>query len=252
MTDNRNAIITGGSSGIGKAVGHALHEAGFGLTIAGRRRDVLDDSAADIARGGGRGVMAHAADVGDPQACAEIVRAHVGRFGGLGALVTAAAVYDPIPLLDLAADSWDATMNVALRGSVLIAVEAARHMKEAGGGRIVMFSSVNGFHSEPESVHYSAAKAAVNSVVKSLTVDLAGTGVIANAVAPGWVYTPMTAEFIDQTSAEQMRRVNPLGRPGRPEEIARLVRYLLTDAPEFLVGTTIYIDGGQTALAPMP
>ena len=75
---------------------------------------------------------------------------------------------------------------------------------------------------------------------------------ITNAIAPGWVYTPMTAEFVDQTTHEQLKRVNTLGRAGRPEEIANVVTYLLTDTPEFLVGTTVFVDGGQTALAPMP
>lgn len=252
MAERKSAIISGGGSGIGKAIGHALYDVGFGLTITGRRADVLEAAAAEIGWPGGPEVVTHPADVGTAQSCDDIVQSHVQKFGGLSALVTAAAVYDTIPFLELDASSWDATVNVALRGAVLVAINAARHMKAAGGGRIVLLSSINGFHSEPESAHYSAAKAAINSVVRSMAVDLAGTGVIANAIAPGWVYTPMTAEFIDQTTAEHMRRVNPLGRPGRPEEIANLARYLVTEAPEFLMGTTIYIDGGQTALAPMP
>ena len=113
-------------------------------------------------------------------------------------------------------------------------------------------SSINAPQSEPESAHYSAAKAAIVSVAKSIAVDLAGTNVVANAVAPGWVYTDMTSEFVDQSTPEQLRRVNPLGRAGRVEEIASLVLYLVRDAPEFLSGSTIFIDGGQTAAAPLP
>ena len=121
-------------------------------------------------------------------------------------------------------------MNVALRGSVLAAVEAAKYMREHGGGRIVLISSINAPASEPESAHYSAAKAAIVSVAKSIAVDLAGTGVVANAVAPGWVYTDMVAEFVDNSTPEQMKRVNPLGRAGRVDELAGLVLYLIRDA----------------------
>jgi NAD(P)-dependent dehydrogenase (short-subunit alcohol dehydrogenase family) len=255
LSDTKSAVVTGGGSGIGAAVAAALHSAGYGVTIAGRRADVLEKTAQklrDAVGAQGAPVRTQVTDVAQTEQVTTLFERHLAHFGRVDALVTAAAAYEPVPFLSLTRESWDATMNVALTGSVLAAAEAARHMKAAGGGRIVLISSINGFHSEPESVHYSAAKAAIISVAKSLAVDLAGTGVIANAIAPGWVYTPMTAEFVDQTTTEQLRRVNTLGRAGRPEEIAGVVRYLVTEAPEFLVGTTIFVDGGQTALAPMP
>jgi len=255
LNATKSAVITGGGSGIGAAVAAALHGAGFGITIAGRRADVLEQTALALRESAGASgptVRTSVTDVSQTDQVTALFAEHVGAFGGVDALVTAAAAYEPVAFLELTRESWDATMNVALTGSVLAAVEASKHMKAAGGGRIVLFSSINGFHSEPESVHYSAAKAAIMSVAKTLAVDLAGTGVIANAIAPGWVYTPMTAEFVDQTTTEQLRRINTLGRCGRPDEIAGVVRYLVTEAPEFLVGTTIFVDGGQTALAPMP
>jgi NAD(P)-dependent dehydrogenase (short-subunit alcohol dehydrogenase family) len=249
----KSAVVTGGGSGIGLAIAQALHAAGYGVTIAGRRREVLEEAARTVAASGpGPDVRISVTDVAKPEEIAALFDGHAAHFGGVDAVVTAAAVYEPVTFTEITADSWNATMDVVLRGSVLTAVEAARRMKAAGGGRIVLFSSINGFHSEPDSVHYSAAKAAIISVAKSMAVDLAGTGVIANAIAPGWCYTPMTAEFIDATDPERLKRVNPLGRPGRPEEIANVVRYLVTEAPEFLYGTTIFVDGGQTALAPMP
>ena len=196
----KSAVVTGGGSGIGAAVAAALHSAGYGVTIAGRRADVLEKTAQELrdARGaGGAQVRTQVTDVAQTDQVTALFDQHVAHFGGVAALVTAAAAYEPVPFLGLTRESWDATMDVALTGSVLAAAEAARHMKAAGGGRIVLFSSINGFHSEPESVHYSAAKAAIISVARSLAVDLAGTGVIANAIAPGWVYTPMTAEFVE-------------------------------------------------------
>jgi len=242
----KSALVTGGGTGIGKAVAAALAGAGYDVTIAGRRQDVLDATAAEIS------ASSPGVSVFTPTGPREAVLRHIERAGGIDALVTAAAAYAPVHFCDLDADSWDATLNVALRGSVLSAVEAARYMRDHGGGRIVLFSSINAPASEPESAHYSAAKAAIVSVAKSIAVDLAGTGVVANAVAPGWVYTDMVAEFVDNSTPEQLKRVNPLGRAGNVDEIANLVTYLVCDAPEFLSGTTIFADGGQTAAAPLP
>jgi NAD(P)-dependent dehydrogenase (short-subunit alcohol dehydrogenase family) len=143
-------------------------------------------------------------------------------------------------------------MDVHVRGAVLSCAAAARHMTLAGRGRIVLVSSVNGFQSEPESMAYSAAKTAIISITRSLAVELADTGVTANAVAPGWVTTPMTEAYLAGSTPQRLRLVNTLGRFGRPDEIARVIRFLVVDAPDFLTGATIAVDGGQTALAPMP
>ena len=246
-------MITGGSSGIGLATAVALNREGFDVTIVGRRADVLVSVAHDIAaHGGGTEVTSVVADMGDADAPARVVDEHVARRGGIDALVAGAGAYEPVEVRELTADAWGATLDVHVRGAVLAASAAARHMSRAGRGRIVLLSSVNGFHSEPQSTAYSAAKAAVISVARSLAVDLAGSGVVANAVAPGWVTTPMTAEYLASTTAEQLRRVNPLGRAGTADEIANVIRYLIVDAPDFLTGATITVDGGQTAMAPMP
>jgi NAD(P)-dependent dehydrogenase (short-subunit alcohol dehydrogenase family) len=253
MPESKSAVITGGSSGIGLATAVALNADGYALTIVGRRADVLAAAADTIAaRPDSPPVAVHVADLSEPDAAAVAVDEHVGRFGGIDALVASAGAYDPVDLFEMTAEAWDATMDVHVRGAVLSAVAAARHMTSAGRGRIVLISSVNGFHSEPGTIDYSAAKAAIISVARSLAVDLAGTGVTANAVAPGWVTTPMTVDYLATTTPEQFRRVNPLGRAGRPEEIARVNRFLVVEAPDFLTGSTITIDGGQTAMAPMP
>jgi 3-oxoacyl-[acyl-carrier protein] reductase len=207
---DKSALITGGVSGMGKAAAALLVGVGYGVTIARRRAEVLEAAAEKLkATHPGSAVFTHVIDVAAPTGSGEAVLRHIERTGGIDALVTAAA-YTPTHFCDLDATTWDATMNVALRGSVLVAVEAARYIRDHGGGRIVLISSINAPQSEPESTSYSTAKAAIVSVAKSIAVDLAGTNVIANAVAPGWVYTDMTAEYIDQTTSEQLRRVNPL------------------------------------------
>lgn len=248
----RSAVITGGGTGLGLATASVLHAEGWELTVVGRRGEVLASAVASLMADGGPAVTAAVADLGEPDAPARVIDAHVAAFGGVDALVAGAGSYELVATPDLTADVWDAMMDTQLRGAVLCAAAAARHMVRAGHGRIVLLSSVNGLHSEPASMAYSAAKAAVISVARTLAVDLAGSGVTANAVAPGWVTTPMTEDYLAETSLEQLRRVNPLGRAGRPDEIAAVIRFLILDAPEFLTGATITVDGGQTAMAPMP
>lgn len=253
MSARGSAVITGGASGIGRATALALSARGFALTLVGRRPDALAAAAEMITASAGEGPVAvHVADLSQADAAAPAIDGHVARFGGIDALVAGAGNYDPVGLLELTPAAWNATMDVHVRGAVFCAAAAARHMSAAGHGRIVLLSSVNGLHSEPDTVDYSAAKAAIISVARTLAVELAGSGVSANAVAPGWVQTPMTADYLSATTPEQLRRVNPLGRAGRAEEIANVICYLILDAPEFLTGSTITIDGGQTAMAPLP
>jgi NAD(P)-dependent dehydrogenase (short-subunit alcohol dehydrogenase family) len=141
-------------------------------------------------------------------------------------------------------------MNGTLRGPALIAAAAGRHMAQVGSGRMVFIGSVNGHYSEPESGVYSAAKAAIASLARSVVVDLASRGVIANTVSPGWVETPMTAEILPHATPEKIKEMIPIGRVGRPEELAKVIRFLVVDAPDYLCGANIVVDGGQTALAP--
>jgi len=252
MMDRKSALVTGGGTGIGKAVAARLVRGGYHTTIVGRRADVLADTEAELSGLGSGTVRTSAADLGEPSAPERVIAEHVAAFGGISALVTAAAVTKMVPFRDTTAGTWDAMHNVAMRGTVLAAVAAAKRMVPAGTGRIVLFSSINGFHSEPDTADYSAAKAAVSSLAKSMAVDLGESGVITNAIAPGWVRTPMTEEFLARSTPEMLRRVNPLGRAGTPEEIADVVWFLIAEAPAFLIGTTLYVDGGQTAAAPMP
>ena len=249
----RKTIVTGAGSGIGRACAVSAAEAGCDVMLAGRRTDALDETRdLVLAACPEATVVARATDVGRPDECAALVAEATSGLGALDGVVAAAAHYAPQHVLEITPESWDETMAVVLRGSVLVAVAAARHMRRHGGGRIVLISSVNAYESEPETAAYSAAKAGAASFARSAALDLAGDGVIVNTVAPGFVDTPMSADFVATATTEQMRVVNPLARFGRPEEIASVATYLVTRAPAFLTGQTVVVDGAQSTSAPIP
>ena len=253
MGARRVTLVTGGGTGLGRATAKALAEAGFAVAIAGRRADVCRETASRLRdEVPGSTVHAYEADVADPDAVERLVAAVVGHLGGLDVLVAAAGIYEPVPFLEMTAEAWDRTMDVVLRGAMLCSLAAARHMRDHGGGRIILVSSVSGAMSEPDSAHYNAAKAGIISLARSMAVDIGRYGITANAVVPGWMRTPMTEEYIAQATPEELRRFNVLGRPADPAEVAGLIRYLATGASTYLTGAAVFIDGGHTAALAMP
>jgi NAD(P)-dependent dehydrogenase (short-subunit alcohol dehydrogenase family) len=171
------------------------------------------------------------------------------RFGRLDLLACCAGEFRGAAFAEIDAAHWSATLASNLDAIAFPSAAAARIMAAHGGGRIVLVSSVNAAMSEPHSAAYSAAKAAVGSLARSIAVDLSSAGVQANAVSPGWVRTRMTEGALRRTSADALAALNPLGRVGEPDELAGVIAYLLLDAPPFLTGSTIVVDGGQTARA---
>lgn len=247
----RSAIVTGAGSGIGWSTAQVLAEHGFDLTVVGRRPELLDELATNLRASTSASVAPFPYDVSARGSADAIVDAHMRRFGGVDALVTAAGVYHETPMGSLDESAWDATFDINLRGSALLAVRCARAMAGAGGGRIVLIASVSAYSVELDAMDYCAAKAGVVSVARSLALQFGAANVTTNAIAPGWIHTPQAAHAIDALDPKDIARINPLNRFGRPEEIAEVIRYLICDAPRFLLGETIAVDGGQLAQAPV-
>jgi NAD(P)-dependent dehydrogenase (short-subunit alcohol dehydrogenase family) len=209
----RSALITGGSSGIGLAIGRMLREEGFELTLASRTADKVEAAAAEL------GATAIAADVSKPEDCERVVREHVERAGGLDLLVNSAGIGIAARVEDAQLKHIDRQLGINLRGLVLVSQAAIPHLRETRGW-IVNLASIAGTQPVPILPIYAATKAAVISLTHSLNADLDDDGVRAIALCPGFVDTPM-AEFAGLSSDEMIR----------PEDCAEVVRMCLRLSP---------------------
>ena len=241
------ALVTGGSKGIGYAWAERLLAEGYEVAFCARNQAEIQSAAARL--GGGDRVFGS----GPMSACPEVpglVAAVTGRFGRIDVLVNNAGVYAPVPFLDFTADRWDALMHINVRGPVLLSVLAARAMRDSGGGRIVHIASTNGQLSEAQFAHYNASKAALISLTKTMAVELAPLGILVNAVAPGWVLTPLSEPFVATLDAEALGRISPLRRVGQAAEVASAVSFLCGPDASYVTGITLNVDGGLTAMHP--
>lgn len=250
VADAPVAIVTGGGSGIGLASAEALAAAGYRLVISGRRAEVLASAAAAIrAAVPGAQVETVAGSVADADDVEALFARAETVYGRLDAVVGAAAALHVANFKQMRIAEWDDVVATVLRGAALIAMAATRKfLASATKGRIVFITSVSARVSDPGLAHYCAAKGGVEALTRSLAVDLSSDGIVTNAVAPGWINTPMIGEFVDALEPGALRVMNPQARAASPREVADVVRFLVVDAPPFLTGTTITVDGGQTAM----
>jgi 3-oxoacyl-[acyl-carrier protein] reductase len=245
------ALVTGGSKGIGLACASRLLRDGYTVATCARGENELKQAEAVLREIGD--VLTIRADVGVPEDCERLVRQTVDTLGRIDILVNNAGVYAPVPFLDFTAEAWDNLFAINVRGPVLLSAASGRQMRDqGGGGRIIHIASTNGLAAEPEFAHYNASKAALISLAKTMAIELAPHGILVNAIAPGWVSTPLSAEYIDSLSDEQLARISPLRRAARPEEIAGAVSYLCGEDATYVTGETLCVDGGMMAMLAQP
>lgn len=251
-TRARTALVTGMSRGIGAAVARRLAQDGCSVIGCASTPGTAEWAAVEM-QGEGLDVTGLDADVSSPADAGRAVQAALDRTGGLDVLVTAAGIFREAPLLDLPVTDWDKTVSVNLRGTFLVAQAAARAMTEtASDGRITTIASTVAVLAEPDCAAYNSSKAGVVMLTQSMALELAGHGIAVNCVAPGYVRTEMTAEYERELTSEGLARINPIGRFGRPEEIAHVVSFLSSPETQFLTGATILVDGGQSTHSPRP
>jgi NAD(P)-dependent dehydrogenase (short-subunit alcohol dehydrogenase family) len=247
----RSAIVTGGGGGIGRATSIALAARGFGVVVVDLNADAARETVGAVEDVGGVAV-AVGADVTDDAAAAAYVRECEERFGGVDGFFNNAAYEGVIAAIpDYPLEEFERTMAVNVRGVFLGLRHAIPALRRRGGGAIVNVSSQAGLRGVPEFSAYSASKHAVIGLTRAAALETVRDGIRVNAVCPGPTDTRMM-RAIEQTVERQggdpsgfVERI-PIGRYGRPEEIAALVVWLLVDAPAFLTGAVLPIDGGMT------
>jgi NAD(P)-dependent dehydrogenase (short-subunit alcohol dehydrogenase family) len=246
------AIVTGGGRGIGRGIAGTLLGEGARVVVASRTGSDVDETVSLLSDRGE--VAGHPTDVSDPDAVRSLVDTTVERFGALDIMVCSHGVYDAdSPFLELTLEQWDRTLGINLRGSFLCGQRAAQAMVDGGrGGRIVNVSSINGLASEPVCSDYNASKAGVHGLTRSMAIDLAPHGITANVVAPGWIRSPMSAPHLSDDILSGKQAFNPVRRVGEPQDIGGAVAWLADPATTYVTGATIVVDGGQTAMLPMP
>jgi NAD(P)-dependent dehydrogenase (short-subunit alcohol dehydrogenase family) len=245
---SRGAIVTGASSGIGRAVAKRLAADGFHVLAVGRDERALDDVCREIAADAGRAARL-TADVTSPEAPAAIVNHALAALGGIDAVVNAAGVIASGGVTETTDDGWDQMMDVNVRAPFRLIRQAAAALAERRGA-VVNVSSVAGPRAFPGLTSYCVSKAAVDQLTRCAALDLAPKGVRVNAVNPGVVVTNLHRRGgMDDTKyaafLERAQSTHPLGRPGTPEEIADLIAFLVSPKAGWITGDTVAVDGGR-------
>lgn len=243
----RVALVTGASRGIGRAIAMELARAGFGVGVNYlSRQDQAEGTVAAITAGGGEAVALQA-DVADPQAVDRMFAALDRQFGRLDALVNNAGIGARIEFLTAIDDAtWRRTLAVNLDGAFYCLRAAVPRLRAAGGGRIVNISSGAAKTGGLIGAHYAASKAGLLALTAKAARELARDGISVNAVLPSVIETEMLGALAGSAEArERLRAQFPIGRFGRPEEVAQVVRFLLVEAPGYLTGEFLSLRGGR-------
>lgn len=239
----RVTLVTGASRGIGAAIAAAAAEAGSALVISARDKDALQGVAAPI-RDKGAKVLAVAGDISDAKFVADLFKAAFAEFKQLDGLVNNAGALADGVIGMFKSEQIEQAIKLNLTAAIECTQLAARLMQRRNAGSIVNMTSIMGTAGAPGQAVYAAAKAGLVGLTKASAKELGAKGIRVNAIAPGMIDTSMIAVLNEQQRAERVRSI-ALGRVGKPEEVADLVTFLLSDRAAYITGQTIGIDGGQ-------
>jgi 3-oxoacyl-[acyl-carrier protein] reductase len=240
----RNALVTGGSRGIGRATCLLFARLGARVAVAYTRQAAAAAEVVASAQGKGAHAVALAADLAVDGEAERLVARAEEALGPLDVLVVNHGIWKRAPLDSMTQAEWEETLRTNLVSARALCAEAARRMLPRGSGAIVIVVSTAAQRGEPFFSHYAATKGALVSFTKSLASELGPRGIRVNAVAPGWVLTDMSRPVLDQPQGIAAREAIPLGRVGTPEEIAGPIAFLASDLATYLHGQVLSVNGG--------
>ena len=244
---DRVAVVIGGTSGIGRAIAHGLAEAGADVVPTSRRTEQVDAAAKEIEERG-RQTLRLTSDVADRASLQDLLDKTSAAFGKVDILVNSAGRTKRAPTVDFAESDWNHIFETNLTGTLRACQVFGRHMIERGYGRIINIASLSTFVALFEVAAYSASKAAVASLTKSLAIEWAPQGVCVNAIAPGVFRTALNQKLLDETErGREFLLRTPMKRFGRVEELAGAAVFLASDAASFVTGEILVVDGGFLA-----
>jgi NAD(P)-dependent dehydrogenase (short-subunit alcohol dehydrogenase family) len=236
-------IVTGSTRGLGETIARRFAAEGASVVVSGRTVEAGEAGAASIRDAVG-GAASLAVDLRDPDAIAALIEGTVEEYGGIDVLVNNAGVETYTSATEATITDWNLVVETDLRAYWLCAKHAVDHVEE---GAVVNVSSNHAFATTPGMFPYNVVKPAVEGLTRALALDL-GPEIRVNSVAPGWTEIQRTTEGLDEATHERAKASHPLGRLGRPEDIAGAVTFLASDDAAFVTGTSLVVDGGRTAV----
>lgn len=239
----QNALVTGGTRGIGKAIAEGLARRGVNVAVAGRNIDAAMEVAAALSALGVRS-RGFRLDVSNGREVEQVFEEFRKEFSRIDILINNAGITKDGLLMRMKEEAWDAVIDINLKGVFLCSREAIKDMAKQRYGRIVNITSVAAFMGNPGQANYSASKAGIVGFTKTVAREYAGRGVTVNAVAPGFIETAMT-DVLPENVKEEMKKLIPLGRFGKGEDIAHAAVFLVSPESGYITGQVIHVNGGM-------